>query len=240
MARVSAFLETRSEIKPDSKLAKLVGDLAKQSSKEVNLNGLDISNEEQLFKAIEEGTTPLHKDTSWKTVAEVKVVPIREVFNEFKTQVQTQARSNFIEMAFVAARPWIWSVAFGIGNFCATQAANAKKRKVAQVVTVAGTILGLAGFVFAAVLSGGVTLFLLPELVTAFGVRSAVAVGVLGLLSVVSGVGFGNMLKSSNSLTNLYCEYLVDTALSYDSKCGLAKPSKGLWNFFSNKPTEER
>lgn len=240
MARVSAFLETRSEIKPDSRLAKLVGDLAKQNNKEVNLNGLDISNEEQLFQAIEEGTTPLHKDSGWKTVAEVKIIPIREVYDKFQQNLQHQSRSNFIEMAFVEGRPWMWSVAFGIGTFCAAQTANAKKRKVAQVVTVAGTILGLAGFVAAAVVSGGVSLILLPQLVGAFGLRSAVAVGVLGLLSVVSGVGFGNMLKSSNSLTNLYCEHLVDTALYYDKSCGLAKPAKGMWSVFSSKPPEER
>jgi len=32
----------------------------------------------------------------------------------------------------------------------------------------------------------------------------------------------------------------VDTALNYDSKCGLAKPSKGMWSFFSHTPSDDR
>lgn len=56
-------------------------------------------------------------------------------------------------------------------------------------------VLTVAGFVAAAILSGGVTLVLLPELVAA-AVPFAAAVGVVGLLGIASGTSLLPMHQS--------------------------------------------
>lgn len=46
------------------------------------------------------------------------------------------------------------------------------------------------------------------------------------------------MLKTSTSITNLYVEFMVETAIKVNPGCGLRKYEKGLRGFFSSVPAE--
>jgi len=122
LGRVCAFLETRKDFKPDSQLAKICGDITSVDFK--------TTNEKDLFRIIEQGSTPINSSGDGQKIESIHVKPVLEVFQAFKSDYLNDPKQeqNNLERAFVACRPWIWSVSFGIADMCAQHMADTKWR----------------------------------------------------------------------------------------------------------------